>query len=75
MEDTVRGATRFWRLLPLLYLAQAAFLLVFLSFPANIVPAVVFLVLGLGQWSMGKFLVGESYPQLPANQYREIYRY
>lgn len=56
MEDTVRGATRFWRLLPLLYLAHAAFLLFFLSFPANIVPAVVFLVLGLGQWGMGKFL-------------------
>lgn len=57
--DNERGSIRFWRWLPLLYLANAGFLLLCLSFPANLVPALVFTVLGLGHLSMGRFVSGD----------------
>lgn len=58
--DDVRWAIRFWRWLPLLYLANAGFLLIFLSLPGNLVPALVFLVLGLGHFGAGKFVGSEG---------------
>lgn len=54
--DNARWAVRFWRVLPLLYLTNAGFLLLFLSFPGNLVPALVFSVLGLGHFGVGKFM-------------------
>ena len=56
-------AIRFWRLLPLLYFSNGGFLLLFLSFPGNLVPAFVFLILGLGHWGAGKFVGGELMAQ------------
>jgi fatty acid desaturase len=58
--DDVRWAIRLWRWLPLLYLANAGFLLMFLSFPGNLVLALVFLVLGLGHFGAGKFVGSED---------------
>lgn len=60
--DNEHWSIRFWRWLPLLYLANAGFLLVFLSFPGNLVPALVFSVLGLGHFGMGRF-VGAGLPR------------
>lgn len=57
--DKARWSIRFWRWLPLLYLANAGFLLLCLSFPGNLVPALVFLVLGLGHFGAGKFVGGD----------------
>lgn len=54
--DDARFAIRFWRVLPLLYLTNAGFLLLFLSFPGNLVPALVFSVLGLGHVGLGTFV-------------------
>lgn len=58
MDDGHFGI-RFWRWSPLLYLVNAGFLLVFLSFPGNLVPALVFLVLGLGHFGAGKLIGNE----------------
>jgi hypothetical protein len=60
--DEGRWAIRFWRWLPLLYLGNAGFLLIFFSFPGNLVPALVFLVLGLGHFGAGKFVGGAMAP-------------
>ena len=57
--DSARWSIRFWRWLPLLYLTNAGFLLFFLSFPGNLVPALVFLVLGLGHFGASKFVGGD----------------
>jgi hypothetical protein len=54
--DEGRWALRFWRWLPLLSLANAGFVLLFLSVPGNLVPAAVFLILGLGPVMVGKFV-------------------
>jgi hypothetical protein len=56
--DDGHWAIRFWRLLPLLHLTNAGFLLFFLSFPGNLVPALVFSVLGLGHIGADKFVGG-----------------
>jgi hypothetical protein len=40
----------------LLSLANAGFVLLFLSVPGNLVPAAVFLILGLGPVMVGKFV-------------------
>ncbi|MGF1615951.1 MAG: hypothetical protein ACFCVA_19140 [Gammaproteobacteria bacterium] len=56
MKHTTRWSTRFWRALPLLYLINAVFLLSFLSFPGNLVPATVFLVLGFTPLGIRKFV-------------------
>jgi hypothetical protein len=56
--DDARWAIRFWRMLPLLYLMNAGFLLLFLSYPGNLVPALVFSVLGLGHFGIGRFVDG-----------------
>ncbi len=58
--DNGRWAIRFWRWLPLLYLTNAGFLLLFLSFPGNLIPALVFSILGFGHWGVGKFVGGED---------------
>jgi len=51
-----RWSIRFWRWLPFLYLGNAGFLLLCLSFPGNLVPALVFSVLGLGHFGAKKFV-------------------
>lgn len=51
---------RFWRWVPLLSLANAGFMLVFLSAPGNLVPAVVFSILGLGHYVVGNFVSAEA---------------